>query len=205
FWGTLLAVRGSTNGESFVPRNVGLRSVWANGQWQLKLIFLDHDNLNLADSSVKNFQALGAHASTSLDELFIWGVYDGVRHTTGAVDCLETIYRTGPATSQQGRDSLHRAMAEAYSQTQSALATNTKLRQFFHPLFVERIRDWDIIVRSYLQIKDDPPRLAIWKDEMLDKFMQNGHDKNVILEQLIAAERYSMFLERYSFLYQNLG
>ncbi|MGB9180571.1 MAG: hypothetical protein WCB68_15160 [Pyrinomonadaceae bacterium] len=205
FWGTLLAVRGSTNGESFVPRNVGLRSVWANGQWQLKLFFLDHDNLNLADSSVKNFQALGAHASTSLDELFIWGVYDGVRHTTGAVDCLETIYRAGPATFQQGRDSLHRAMAEAYSQTQSELATNVKLRQFFHPLFVERIRDWDTIVRSYLQIKDDPPRLAIWKDEMLDKFTQNGHDKNVVLEQLIAAERYSMFLERYSFLYQDLG
>ena len=61
-WGTLLAVRGSTNGESFVPRNVGLRSVWAEGHWQLKVIFMDHDNLNLADVSVKNFQSLGAHS-----------------------------------------------------------------------------------------------------------------------------------------------
>jgi hypothetical protein len=203
FWGTLLAVRGSTNGESFVPRNVGLRSVWADGQWQLKVIFMDHDNLNLADSSVKNFQSLGAHASTSLDELYIWGIYNGVRHATGAVDCLEIIYRTGRATFQQGRNALRKAMTEAYRKTHRALASNTKLKQFFHPLFVERIRDWDTIVRSYLQIKDDPLRLAVWKDEMPGKFKQSGYNKNVILEHLIAAERYSLFLERYSFLYQD--
>jgi hypothetical protein len=205
FWGTLLAVRGGTSGESFVSRNVGLRSVWAQGQWRLKLIFMDHDNLNLADSSVKNFQALGAHASMSHDELFIWGIYDGVRRTTGAVDSLETIYRPGRAALQQGRDSLHRAMEQAYRKTHGELERNAKLRRFFHPLFVERIRDWDTIVRSYLQIKDDPPRLAAWKDELLGKFMRNGYDKNAILELLTAAERYSTFLERYSFLYRSLG
>lgn len=203
FWGTLLAVRGGTNGESFVPRNVGLRSVWANGQWQLKVIFMDHDNLNLADSSVKDFQSLGAHASTSLDELYIWGIYDGVRHAVSAVDCLETIYRPGQATIQQGRDSLHTAMAEAYQKAHSELASNAKLKQYFHPSFVERIRDWDTIVSSYLQIKDDPARLATWKDEMTEKFMQRGYDKNVVVEHLITTERYSLFLERYSFLFQS--
>lgn len=203
FWGTLLAVRGSTNGESFVPRNVGLRSVWADGQWQLKVIFMDHDNLNLADSSVKNFQSLGAHSSTALDELYIWGIYDGVRHVVGAVDCLEIIYRTGQAVFQQGRDSFRKAMTEAYRKTHRELMNNAKLRRFFHPLFVERIRDWDTIVRSYLQIKDNPLRLDAWKDEMMEKFKQSGYNKNVVLEHLIAAERYSLFLERYSFLYQS--
>ncbi len=205
FWGTLLAVRASTNGESFVPRNVGLRSVWVKGQWQLKVIFMDHDNLNLAGSSVKNFQSLGAHSSTALDELYIWGIYDGVRHVTGAVDCLEIIYRPRQATVQQGRDSFRKALAEAYRKTHRELSSNAKLGQLFHPLFVERIRDWDTVVRSYLQIKDDPSRLAAWKDEMTGKFTQRGYKKNLILEHLIAAERYSLFLERYSFLYQNFG
>lgn len=201
FWGTLLAVRASTNGESFVPRNVGLRSVWANGQWRLKVIFMDHDNLNLAGTSVKNFQSLGAHSSTALDELYIWGIYDGVRHVVGAVDCLEVIYRTGQATFQRGRDSFRKAMAEAYAKAHRELASNAKLGQFFHPLFVERIRDWDTIVSGYLKIKDDPSRLAAWKDETTEKFMQSGYDRNVIVEHLIAAERYVLFLERYSFLY----
>jgi hypothetical protein len=205
FWGTLLAVRGSTNGESFVPRNVGLRSVWVNGRRQLKVIFMDHDNLNLADASVKNFQSLGSHASTALDELFIWGVYNGVRHVTGAVDCLKTIYRTGQAVFQRGVDSLHEAMAEAYHRTHRELAGNEKLGQYFHPLFIERIHDWDTIVRSYLQTSEDPSRLAAWKDEMTEKFSNYGDDKNEIIEHLIAAERFSLFLERYSFLYQDSG
>ncbi len=39
FWGTLLAVRGYTRGESVVARNVGLRSVWDEGEWKVKIIF----------------------------------------------------------------------------------------------------------------------------------------------------------------------
>jgi hypothetical protein len=83
--------------------------------------------------------------------------------------------------------------------------SNAKLKEYFHPLFIERISDWDTIVGSYLQIKDDATRLAAWKDEMLRRFGQGRNNKNVVLEHLIAAERYSLFLERYSFLYQNFG
>ncbi|HEV2827549.1 MAG TPA: hypothetical protein VGW76_08065 [Pyrinomonadaceae bacterium] len=201
FWGTLLAVRASTNGESFVPRNVGLRSVWANGQWQIKVIFMDHDNLNLADATVENFQSLGAHAGTALDELYIWGIYDGVRYVVGAVDCLEIIYRAGKDLSQQGRELFCKAMANAYKRTHYELAINPKLKKFFHPSFVERIRDWDIIVRGYFENRGDPSRVEVWKEEMMKTFIPRGYDKNVVLEHVIAAERYEKFLERYAFLY----
>lgn len=201
FWGTLLAVRGNTNGESFVPRNVGLRSVWANGQWQLKLIFMDHDNLNMADTTVENFQSLGAHAGTALDELFIWGIYDGVRHTVGAADCLEAIYRPGKKLFQSGRASCHKAMNAAYKKTHLELTRKPELRGFFHPAFVERIRDWDAIVRSYLRVKAQPGKLEAWKRRVMRKYTRDGSHKNVVLEHIIAAERYSKFLERYSFLY----
>lgn len=201
FWGTLLAVRASTNGESFVPRNVGLRSAWENGQWQIKVIFMDHDNLNLADPTTENFQSLGAHSGTALDELNIWGIYDGVRYIVGAVDCLQIIYRTGKDLFQQGRELFCQAMADAYRRTHCELATNPKLKQFFHSSFVERIRDWDIIVRSYLENKGDPSRVELWKEDTMKTFIQRGYDKNVVLEHLIAAERYEKFLERYSFLY----
>jgi hypothetical protein len=201
FWGTLLALRGNTNGESFVPRNVGLRSVWENGQWQIKVIFMDHDNLNLADVNVETLQSLGAHAGTALDELYIWGIYDGVRHVVGAVDCLETIYRTTKEVSRQGSDRLRGAVAKAYKKTHSELAKNSLLGEFFNPSFVDRIRDWDSIAASFLQIKDEPGRLELWKEEMLKTFVQNGCDKNVILEHLITTERFGKFLERYAFLY----
>ena len=48
-WGTLLALRGYSFGESFVARNVGLRTIWRQGKWCVRLIFQDHDNLVLPD------------------------------------------------------------------------------------------------------------------------------------------------------------
>ena len=48
-WGTLLALRGYSFGESFVARNVGLRTIWSQGEWCVRLVFQDHDNLVLPD------------------------------------------------------------------------------------------------------------------------------------------------------------
>ena len=70
-WGTLLGLRGYTEGESFVPRNVGLRVVWADGQWTVRIIFMDHELTNVIGKSMRHFhsrsralrhaQGLGAH------------------------------------------------------------------------------------------------------------------------------------------------
>ena len=59
-WGTLLGVRGQSRGESFVARNVGLRSVWEDGEWRVKLIFMDHDALTLPEVELGHFFAQNA-------------------------------------------------------------------------------------------------------------------------------------------------
>ena len=43
YWGTLLAIGGWTEGESFVCRNVGLKNRWQGGQWRTRICFMDHD------------------------------------------------------------------------------------------------------------------------------------------------------------------
>ena len=43
--GRYLALRGYSRGESYVARNVGLKSVWDAGRWQVSIIFMDHDAL----------------------------------------------------------------------------------------------------------------------------------------------------------------
>ena len=47
-WGTLLGMRGFSDGESFVQRNVGLKSVWSDGDWRVRVIVQDHDDLTVA-------------------------------------------------------------------------------------------------------------------------------------------------------------
>ena len=73
FWGTLLGMRGYSWGESFVARNVALRSVWEDGQWTVKLIFMDHDNLRLMNEESKDFRPAKALRGMKYDERYILG------------------------------------------------------------------------------------------------------------------------------------
>ncbi|HYP52148.1 MAG TPA: hypothetical protein VEQ42_01330, partial [Pyrinomonadaceae bacterium] len=200
-WGTLLAMRGNSSGESFVARNVGLRSVWEAGRWRIKILYMDHDNLVVPDQSVADFHSLGAHQGTALDELFIWSFWEGQKWTVGAVECLESIYRAGPELSREGRRQFDDALAAAYRETQDVLDTNAELRQFFNAKFLERMRDWDAVVRGYLDRRHDAERLAGWKEQTLAALTPKGYDRNVLVEHFVAAERFAAFFEKYSFLY----
>jgi hypothetical protein len=73
FWGTLLGVRGHSRGESFVARNVGLRSVWEAAEWRVKIVFMDHDGLSLPELDHGHFFAQNCLPGILLDERHVWG------------------------------------------------------------------------------------------------------------------------------------
>ena len=67
-WGTLLGLRGYSFGESFVARNVGVRTIWSQGKWRVRLVFQDHDNLVLPDESQAEFWPMTALPPHVLDD-----------------------------------------------------------------------------------------------------------------------------------------
>ena len=93
FWGAVLAVRGYTRGESFVARNVGLKSVWVAGQWQVKIIFMDHDAVVIPGPRDQDFHPQFALDGMALDETYIWGGLPPEERATSAVGYLQSIYR----------------------------------------------------------------------------------------------------------------
>lgn len=196
-WGTLVAVRGSSSGESFVPRNVGLRSVWEGGQWGIKVIFMDHDSLQLSDPEEKNYQWLGAIAEMAVDETFILGLRRGDRRVVGEVDCLETIYRVGSGIARQGRVAFREAMEQAYRQTHRELEVNPALQRFFHPSFVRRLRDLDLVAARYVKVRHDPQGVGAWREEMTALLGERGYRRNEIAGHLAVVEKHAEFLERY--------
>src|SRR5262249_38204368 len=56
FWGPRLAIRGHPNGESLVPRNVGIAPAWSHGRWRVALVFMDHDDLHLPTRDDPHFR-----------------------------------------------------------------------------------------------------------------------------------------------------
>lgn len=197
FWGTLLGLRGHSRGESFVARNVGLRSVWEEGEWRVKLIFMDHDALSLPEMEHGHFFAQNALPGILLDERHIWGRANPALFPTTLLGCLHRIYRAGAPLKKRATLLAQNEMKASYKKTQQELSTNAKLRAFFSGVFLKRMFDWDQFVSGYLNGRD--PK---WQAKMKETFSEKGYEPDTYDYYAQAVERYKGFFERNGFLFE---
>ncbi|HSE18235.1 MAG TPA: hypothetical protein VLB46_14355 [Pyrinomonadaceae bacterium] len=195
-WGTLLGARGHSRGESFVARNVGVRSVWEQGQWKVKLIFMDHDALSLPDLENGHFYAQTAIPAMLLDERHLWGRANPALFPTSLVGYLISIYRIGTELETRAHALAEQELKAAYDKTQQAMLNDARLRVFFSDVFMSRLSDWDEFVRGYLDGHD-----ANWKKTMKKTFADKGYEKDAFDYYTQAAEKGRGFLERNAFLF----
>lgn len=198
FWGTLMSVRGYTWGESFVARNVGLKSVWEGGRWQVKLIFMDHDNLQMYGRETRNFHPEMALSGMLLDEEYFLGASNEEYTVEGSLQLLREIYRVGEPVGKRGASVFRRALKDSYLRTHQQLEVSTHLQRLFDKVFLKRLRDWDAFVRIYLRVGHER-----WKEEAGELLSSRGYTRRLIKEYFKAVEDYSGFIERYSFLYSD--
>jgi hypothetical protein len=199
FWGTLLGVRGFSDGESFVLRNVGLKSVWKNGGWQIRIIFMDHDDLTVAGSRYQYLWPWRELSGMQRDQIHILGGPMGGEIIPGEVGALKNIYRVSPEVGAAGVKSLDGGLSAAYRRTQSQLAVNPELRGLFYPQFLEGFRDFDQLVPGFLET--DPSRVESWKDQAAGFLRTKHYDDELIGEYTKGICHFREFLERVSFLY----
>jgi hypothetical protein len=199
-WGTLLAMRGYSFGESFVARNVGLRTIWSQGKWCVRLIFQDHDNLVLPSNDQAEFWPLTALPHTNLDDLFING-RDGSDDLDFELDCLQRIYQVDDVVREAGRKRLRSSIKQAYAKTQMAMQSDPRVNSWFDKQFIERLRDWDAVARIYLA-RNGPSNPKDWKTRVQQFLQKRGYSDSSIADHCRALERHGDFVERYSFLYR---
>ncbi len=194
-WGTLIGVRAYTRGESFVARNVGLRSVWENGEWKVKMIFMDHDAMGILEPNCGDFCPEETFFGMQLDETYLWGRVS----ILGTVGHLRRLYDVSDDVYQRGRELGRIEAKKAYEKTQQKLLTDPALRSLFHKTFIERLEQWDELVRAFLHARVNGGANDGWKAQQkknLDKKTQSWFDTHIK-----AMETYAPFLERQSFLF----
>jgi len=201
FWGTLLASRGFSWGESFVPRNVGLKSVWEDGVWKVKIIFMDHDCLNVVEKSDKDFQSLHAFNGIATDARYIGGGLINTREQQTAIYFLKKIYRVRESVGKEGKTLFYEAIQKAYRATHDAMLSDPKLEKLFDKVFLERLRDWDTLVGSYLKMKSNGSCVDDWKETARKSLKEKRYSRSLIETHLKTIETYSGFLENQAFLY----
>jgi hypothetical protein len=202
FWGTLLGVRGYSCGESFVARNVGLKSCWRGGQWEVKLIFMDHDALVIPNSRSGRFFAHGDVPNMTLDERYIWGRLTPERFAASEVGCLQIIYRVNKELDEASQAVARAELKEAYRQTHYQMMTNSELQNMFSKGVVERLRDWDTLVSGYLQMNGDKVAANRWKRQMKKMLAAGGYEDRMFDAYLQVIEKNRPFLTRQAFLFE---
>lgn len=205
FWGTLLGVRGYTRGESFVARNVALRSFWNKGQWDVKVIFLDHDAMVIPNPKNGRFFAHGDVPNMTLDERYIWNRSDPKRFAASEVGCLQSIYRVGEDLDTEAQALAHTELKNAYQKTQHELLTNPDLQRQFSKALIERLRDWDTLVGGFLRMNGNMATTKKWKREMKKMMVAKKYPEDAFDAYLAVMERNKAFLVRHSFLFETNG
>lgn len=159
FWGTLAAVKGYSNGESFVSRNLGLRSEWSGAQWRVGLRFMDQDDLHLPDPRLDGFSPDGLLKGMLLDQKYVFGSKNHP-NPKSSLFALSQIYWVAPSVHAAGVRTLKQARMSAIKKTTVELKRNIPLRDHFSPTFLKRSlqcdRLWAAYSRERERIKTDP-------------------------------------------------
>jgi len=203
-WGTILALGGFTYGESFVGRNMGLKSSFAGGEWTSRLLSMDHDNLHVPDNEEEVFWAQGALRNAVQDECYIRGNPGRPKQVPRcALHYLQQIYHLkSEDTPAESRRCLDSAMGAAYRQTRRALEEEPRMRRFFSMSYLRHMRDWHVVVADYLTNvpEGDAAEFQAWKDRTAAYLTERNYDK-IVENFRRALEKHSDFVRRYSFLY----
>ncbi|HKH44563.1 MAG TPA: hypothetical protein VKM72_07860 [Thermoanaerobaculia bacterium] len=147
FWGTLYAAGGCTWGESFVARNVGLRSCWEDGRWRVRVLFMDHDRMRVGRDHL--FQPHKVLYGMWEDQRYILG--DGLGQGSsgkGEVGFLGEIYRVAPGVVRAGRLALRAAARSSYRKTLPVMAGHPEVRPLFRRSFLRESVHWDEVMRT---------------------------------------------------------
>ena len=167
FWGTLAGVKGYSNGESFVSRNIGLRAAWSGAAWRVGLRFMDQDDLHVADPRQQGLSPERLLRGLLLDQEFVTG-RSGPLNPRGSWFALQRLYRVAPAVQAAGGRALREARDAAVRKTRAALRRDLFLRDHFSPPFLEASlecdRLWEACTRARLRLSDEAAVERFLKD-----------------------------------------
>ena len=193
-WGTMVALGSYSVGESFVPRNVGLKAVWQAGSWRVKIIFMDHDRLQSPAPNQITFHAGNVIAGTIHDETHIFGHALSHRKNIGAVTCLQDIYRATRPLAREGHRHLRRAALQAFRKAR-ARASSTGL---LSSAYLAQLHGFDEVVRMSIN-----PHLAEkWEAQAASWLIAKGYAEKQSLDYQETVKKHARFFREHAFLYQ---
>ncbi len=204
-WGTLLGMRGYTEGESFVPRNVGLKAIWADGAWRPQIVFMDHELTNIIGKRVRRFHPRTALPGMHKDWVHILGGELGGRLWPGSLAVLASIYRVDAVVRAMGRAGVIEEMRSAYHLTLERLRDDRDVRSQFRRSFVDPLLAWDAVLGLYRASWVGARQRSQWKGRMRRVMSDHQLEEPLIHEYRRAIRRHGRLLRQCPYLFDADG
>jgi hypothetical protein len=172
-------VKGYSNGESFVSRNIGLRSEWSGAQWRVGLRFMDQDDLHLPDPRLDDFSPHRLLKGMLLDQRYVSGSKNHL-NPKSSLFALTQIYRVTPQVYAAGVRVLKQARMSAVKKTTVELRRNIPLRDHFSPVFLKRSLECDRIWAAYSRERERIRTVPALIDQLLKRICPAAPDEGKI-------------------------
>lgn len=161
-WATMLALRMVSHGESLVVRNLGLRTQFVDGRWQVRVISMDHDRLRPCQGTTPSDGLRTFLCGAVYDGRFLFGyrpepssdqsagrpkIGDG--DVVGSLDLLERIYRIDGDRAKNGRAHFLAHMRAVYRRMRREISAQVDVEPEFSAAHVSWSDAIDEAARCY--------------------------------------------------------
>jgi hypothetical protein len=200
YWGTLVALGGYTEGESFVTRNVGLKSRWEGGQWRTRICFMDHDCSTGLGIPGERLNAAWSIEGMRKDSDWICEDHKARNEFT----CLREIYGISSGTEVRGEELFRAQVSSAHAKTRQAMREYEPVRQLFDREYVDSLIVRDELIHSYLCRRGSEEGIEAWKTEATTRLAGTIYAEQSLPYFFNAVARNAHREERYAFFYEPL-
>jgi len=187
FWGTAMAARVYSSGESFAARNTGLRRIWDGERWRVTWFSMDHDSLQMIGRKYRHFHPHPDINGMLQDQAHILGGPLGQFIVKGELQAMKSIYRPDAAAASRGFAAFRAAVKESYTRSQRAIREDPAVRRLFHREFVETLHEWDEAMGDFIDIRHDAEEIRKWHERTRARLVRHGIPSRIARQYLLVA------------------
>lgn len=187
FWGTAMAARVYSSGESFAARNTGLRRIWTGERWRVTWISMDHDSLQMIGRKYRHFHPHPDVNGMIQDQAHILGGPLGQNIVKGELQALKAIYRPSAAAASRGFAAFRTTLRESYTQAHRAIREYPAVSRLFHREFVETLHEWDEAMGDFIDVRHDAEEIRKWHERTRARLVRHGIPSRIVRQYLLVA------------------
>jgi hypothetical protein len=187
FWGTAMAARVYSSGESFAARNTGLRRIWNGEHWRVTWFSMDHDSLQMIGRKYRHFHPHPDVNGMIQDQAHILGGPLGRFIVKGELQALKAIYCPDAEAASRGFAAFRTALKESYTHAHRAIREDPAVSRLFHREFVETLHEWDEALGDFIDVRHDPEQLRKWQDRTRARLIRHGIPSRIARQYVLVA------------------